>query len=79
MENLIGKEVLVTVAFAGGLAGAGSLPEKFVGVFEKIDGDFFVFSNIKVQRSGFTSINYVDYGNSAIINKQYIVVMVDKM
>lgn len=77
MEKFIGKKVAVTVAFGAAAAHAGSLSEKFIGVFEKDNGDFFEFSNVKVERSNFTSIDYVDYGNPAIINKKYIVIMVE--
>lgn len=77
MENFIGKKVTVTVAFAERLVNAGSVPKKFMGVLEKIDGDFLIFSNVKVERINFTTSAYVDFGNYVIINKQYVVLMVE--
>ncbi|MBR2744594.1 MAG: hypothetical protein IKE01_04790 [Clostridia bacterium] len=77
MENFIGKKVLVTVAFAIGAVNAGSIPQEFMGVLEKSNGEFLEFSDVKTKKVGFTSSSYVDYGNSAIINKNYIVMMVE--
>ncbi len=77
MEKFIGKKVLITVAFGAGLTSAGSVPQKFIGVLKKIDGDFLELSDVKIEKFTFTSSSYSNYSNSAIINKQYLIMMVE--
>jgi hypothetical protein len=77
MEKFIGKKVLITVAFGAGAVNAGSVPQKFICVLEKIDGEFLEFSNVQIEIKGFTSSSYSNYSNSAIINKQYLIMMVE--
>ena len=77
LERFKGKKVLITVAFGAGLTSAGSIPQKFIGVLEKIDGEFLEFSNVQIETRVFTSSSYSNYSNSAIINKQYLIMMVE--
>ena len=77
MEKFIGKKVLIKVAFGAGLTSAGSVPQNFIGVLEKIDSDFLELSDVKIESFGFTGTSVTNYSNSAIINKQYIIVIAE--
>ena len=77
LENLKGKNVFITVAFSSSLVDAGSIPSRFTGVLEKIDGDFLVLSNAKIEKRTFTSSYYENYSNSMIINKQYLIMIAE--
>lgn len=77
MEKFIGKKVLITVAFGAAYVEGGSIPQKFIGILEKIDGEFLEFSNVQIEIKGFTSSSHHNYSNSAIINKQYLIMMAE--
>ena len=77
LERFIGKKVSITLAFGATLASAGSVPQKFIGVLEKIDGEFLELSDVKIEKYGFTGSSYTNYSNYAIISKQYLIVMAE--
>lgn len=71
MESFLGKKVVVIVAFSVGRPNSCG-PMKMLGVLEKIENEFCVFSNVKEE--GFS---WKDYSNNVIINKQYITMIAE--
>ena len=77
MESFIGKKVEVRVAFSGYTLDGGSTPQNFVGFLERVDGEFLIFSNVKVEKIVFTTRSFEDYSNNVTINKQYVIMIAE--
>lgn len=77
LEMFVGKNVTVTVSFSGAYADGGSVPKKFRGVLRKVENDFCLFSDIKMEEIVVTTRSYVNYSNSVVINKQYIIMIAE--
>lgn len=77
LDKFIGKKVLITVAFGSGMIDAGSIPQRYTGILEKIDVNYFELSDLKVERRAFTSTSFENYSNYAIINKNYVIMMAE--
>lgn len=77
LEKFIGKKVSITVAFGAAVYQGGSGPQKFIGILEKINGDFLELSDVQIEKFNFTGSSYTNYSNYAIISKQYLIVMVE--
>lgn len=77
LEMFVGKNVTVTVSFSSAYAQGGSVPRNFCGVLRKIENDFCLFSDLKMEKISFTTSSYVNYSNSVVINKQYIIMIAE--
>lgn len=77
MESFVGKKVEVKVAFSTYTIDGGSAPKSFIGILEKVDGDFWSFSDVKSEKIVFTSRSFEDYSNNVTINKQYIIMIAE--